>query len=130
MSRIGWVFRKTLKAAGRILQSRSRTLRMLSSATRLARQHENPLRAVWESLATLIRMVRAWASGGYRDVPWRSLTFATAAILYFVSPLDAIPDFIPVAGFLDDAMVIAWVAGAIRKDLDRFEDWESSSLLA
>lgn len=125
MATVRRVFRKMLKAAGTVLQDRSGTLRLAASATNLAHQQESPLHGVWKSLMALIRMVRAWAKGSYRDVPWRSLLFATAAVLYFVSPIDAIADFIPVVGYVDDAMVIAWVANAIRKDLDRFEDWES-----
>ena len=36
------------------------------------------------------------------------------ALLYFVSPLDATPDFIPILGWLDDAGVIAATMAAIR----------------
>ena len=38
-----------------------------------------------------------------------------------------VPDWIPGAGFLDDAAVIAWVVRAIRKDLDSFAKWETAN---
>ena len=41
-------------------------------------------------------------------VPRRSKLIAGFALLYFVSPIDLIPDFIPVVGHLDDALVVAW----------------------
>jgi uncharacterized membrane protein YkvA (DUF1232 family) len=49
---------------------------------------------------------------------------ALAAVIYFLNPLDLIPDFIPGIGYLDDATVIAFVFSSIRKDLLKFLDWE------
>lgn len=45
------------------------------------------------------------------EVHWARKTIVVAALLYFILPLDSIPDFTPVAGFLDD---IGVVAAAIR----------------
>ena len=47
-------------------------------------------------------------------------------LLYFLAPVDAIPDFIPVLGFLDDAAVIAYVLRAIEADVRAFEEWEAT----
>lgn len=41
------------------------------------------------------------------DVAWYRKSVVVAALVYFVTPIDAIPDFVPVAGFLDDLGVIA-----------------------
>jgi uncharacterized membrane protein YkvA (DUF1232 family) len=41
------------------------------------------------------------------DVKWYRKSVVVAALVYFVTPLDAIPDFMPFAGFLDDLGVIA-----------------------
>ncbi len=46
-------------------------------------------------------------------------------LIYVVSPVDVIPDAIPVAGVLDDAVVIAWVIKAVRDELDAFREWEA-----
>ena len=47
-----------------------------------------------------------------------------AGLIYVVSPVDAIPDPIPVAGYLDDAAVIAWIIKSVRDELDAFREWE------
>ena len=72
----------------------------------------------------LVRLGGAIAKGEYRHLPWKSIAFVAAGLLYFVTPADLIPDFILGTGFLDDAVVVAYVMKAIRDDLARFEDWE------
>lgn len=77
-----------------------------------------------EDLKTLIRMARAWASRSYRNVSSQTILYTVAAIIYFVTPTDFMPDFIIGLGFLDDIAVIRWVIGQIKTDLDRFKEWE------
>jgi len=52
------------------------------------------------------------------------MVLVTVGILYFVMPIDLIPDFIPVVGFVDDAGVIWAVVKQIKTDLDNFLAWE------
>jgi uncharacterized membrane protein YkvA (DUF1232 family) len=82
------------------------------------------MRAQWKSFTALLRMMQAWVGGRYREVPARTLLFSVLALLYFVSPIDLITDFVPVIGWLDDAAVIVLLLSAIGKDLDRFRAWE------
>jgi uncharacterized membrane protein YkvA (DUF1232 family) len=100
-------------------------LRLTASVFEKARQHRNELQGVWVDLQALLRLVRAWARGEYRKVPWRSVAVAVGALLYVLDPLDAIPDWIPGIGFLDDATMVALLVGSIRGDLRRFLSWES-----
>ncbi len=103
-------------------------VRVAGTALRKAREHSASLRAVLDDLLTLIRLLHAWATGGYRAVPWRTLVVASAAVLYFVNPLDVIPDQLPGIGYLDDATVIATIAAMLRSDLERFARWERRHL--
>ena len=48
-------------------------------------------------------------------------------MLYLISPLDVIPDFIPVVGYADDAAVIAWVLTSLAEDLKNFKSWEQGT---
>src|SRR5687768_15657529 len=43
-----------------------------------------------------------------KDVKWVRKSVVVAAVLYFITPIDAMPDFAPLIGFLDDFGVIAW----------------------
>jgi uncharacterized membrane protein YkvA (DUF1232 family) len=44
----------------------------------------------------------------YRDprVPWYARVFAASVVAYAISPIDLIPDFIPVLGYLDDLILV------------------------
>lgn len=44
----------------------------------------------------------------YKDprVPWYAKVFMAAVIGYFLSPIDLIPDFIPVLGYFDDLIIV------------------------
>lgn len=96
---------------------------VLDGASHKADANRGRLRDMWEEIQLLIAMVRAYRSGIYRRVPWKVILMAVAAILYFLSPIDLIPDILGVFGFADDIAVVGLVAGAIRDELDRFRDF-------
>lgn len=72
------------------------------------------------------RLVKAYATGKYRDVPWKSVLIILAAIIYFINPIDFIPDVVPVLGFSDDFGVLLWVYNSVSKEVDKFLTWEKS----
>jgi uncharacterized membrane protein YkvA (DUF1232 family) len=66
-------------------------------------------------------------NGQYREIPTKSILSVIAALLYFVSPIDAIPDFLLGFGFIDDAAIIAFTVRQISKDLDSFKQWKENN---
>ena len=65
----------------------------------------------------LVRLVRD------RRVPRRHKLLLAAAIPYLALPFDVIPDFIPVAGQLDDAVLVAFVLRrVVRRDPELVRD--------
>lgn len=89
------------------------------------KKHRGALGSLSRDLPTLVRLARAWARGEYRAVPWKSVVLVVGALLYFISPVDLLPDFLPGLGFLDDAAVVGYVIRAVRSDLRRFQAWEN-----
>lgn len=69
--------------------------------------------------------MRACVKGEYKTVPKGTIAAVVFALLYFISPIDLIPDPIPVVGYLDDAAVIAACVKMVGADLQRFRDWEA-----
>ncbi|TDE11115.1 YkvA family protein [Dyadobacter psychrotolerans] len=76
------------------------------------------------SVQLLIRMVRAYASGEYKGLPWKSLVSIVAVLIYFVSPIDIIPDFLPVIGITDDVALVIWLIKTLGNDIGKFSEWE------
>jgi len=102
-----------------------KAMHLAAEAARKAERHKGSLRKVISDLATLVRLVHAWSAKEYRQVPWQTIAIALGAIIYFVNPFDAIPDFIPGVGYVDDALVIGVTVKSIRTALDAFRVWES-----
>lgn len=50
------------------------------------------------------------------------------ALLYFVVPLDLIPDALGAMGFVDDVSVISAAVESVRTELQRFRAWEQKAL--
>ncbi|NMB75939.1 MAG: DUF1232 domain-containing protein [Myxococcales bacterium] len=78
------------------------------------------LKKMVNQVRLLFEMIRAYVKKEYREVPWGTIALAAFAIIYFFSPVDLIPDFIPVVGYLDDAAVIALVVKSIQEDLRKY----------
>ena len=71
--------------------------------------------------------INAYTSKEYTYVPWKTICLIVAGLIYFIYPVDLIPDFIPVSGLIDDVAFIAWIYDSIKEDIDKFLEWEKSS---
>ncbi|HKP93420.1 MAG TPA: YkvA family protein [Chthoniobacterales bacterium] len=87
-----------------------------------------PFADTWPYLMAMIRLIRDYQRAEYRDISEVNLLTIIAAILYFVSPFDVIPDWVPVLGHIDDAFVISLALKSVRGDLDTFMAWETARI--
>lgn len=69
-------------------------------------------------------MLKDYRSKKYTDIPWKTIALITAALLYFLNPMDFIPDFMGFIGFTDDAIVLSVVFNSLRKDLIKYCSWK------
>jgi len=106
----------------RVWIERVRVVGLQPKRGRRFRRRLSQLRA---DLPVLLRLAQAWARKEYRTIPWKSIVSVLAALLYFISPIDLIPDLIPIFGFIDDAAVVAYVLKSVKADLEAFQAWEA-----
>ena len=119
-------FKRFHRKAERVVEESRNVEAITSRATKKLGNHRGRLDELRDGLPVLLRLARAWARKEYGAIPWPSIVAIVAALLYFVSPVDVLPDVIPFFGFIDDAAVVAYVVKSLRADLNSFQLWEAS----
>jgi uncharacterized membrane protein YkvA (DUF1232 family) len=121
--------RTALDGAKRVLKRRFRVLLLVRDAYEHAGEYDSSMRGARTDLMALLRLLKAWALRQYERVPWPSLLLVAGAVVYFVMPVDMIPDMLPGIGFVDDVAVVSAVMHTLRDELDRFQAWERTRLV-
>jgi len=121
-------FEGTRLKAAEVLKNPGRTTKLLAKAVSKSSSGKalSQISELSEKIKALVRMVRCYTAREYVDIPWQTLLLITAALIYFVSPFDAIADFIPLIGFADDIAIISAVFSSIIQDVERFTAWEAA----
>ena len=123
------IFKKFLASAEGYIKQPTRLKKLLLDAFNKAREKKEIgalAHEAWETLQSLFRLIKLSASGEYTGVPATTVVAAVAVLIYFISPIDLIPDFIPVVGLLDDMALVAWFSTSIKHELDKFHEWEAT----
>ena len=87
---------------------------------------DGPLGKFISDLKILFSVVQDYVKGDYREIPWLTIAAIVFALLYVLSPIDLIPDFIPVIGLVDDALVIAACLAMVEQDLNKYVEWKKT----
>jgi len=121
-------FAQAMKSAKSYVEDPERLRALFQEAAKEAASlPRDPFKETWPYFQTMLRLIRAYYQGNYRDVAESTLVVIVAAIIYVVNPLDLIPDAIPALGFLDDATVLALAVRRTRQTLDDFMTWETAA---
>ena len=119
--------RKIWEKAKKTATDKEQIKSMLNSAgnklRRLA-ENSNELKELKSKLEILMRMAQSHLAGEYRAFPISSILLIVFALVYFITPTDLIPDFIPAIGFTDDASVVFLIVKKLNRDIKKFHQWE------
>jgi uncharacterized membrane protein YkvA (DUF1232 family) len=119
------LFKSAATSAKRLIKNREQLGEIIREAISKMHKHSAAIEEISADLQIILRMLKAWLVGDYKEVSLKSLAILIAAILYFLNPFDAIPDAIPVVGYVDDISVVAWVIKTLKNEIERFRDWEA-----
>ena len=72
-------------------------------------------------------MVRSYIQKEYTEAPYGSMLAIVAMLIYIISPIDLMPDSIPVLGQLDDVAVIALFWPLIETDVRDYVQWRDEN---
>ena len=120
-------FQKALRKAVGIASDPGKISDLIGSVSeKLSDMDENKKKVsgFFEKVRTLLRMLRAYINGEYREIPWKSLLMIIGSLIYFLMPLDLIPDFIPATGLADDISIIFLVFNSINEDIEAYLEFE------
>lgn len=110
--------------ANEYLKDKKKSLSLLNKAVQKANANQGTLGDTWEKLQLLFGVLKDWINGNYREMPTRSLLMIILGLVYFVSPVDGVFDYIPFAGLVDDAAVAGFVISQVSMDLERYKLWK------
>ena len=71
-----------------------------------------------------MRLVEDHAEGQCPQIPYYTIALLTVSLLYFIDPLDVIPDWIPGVGSADDALLFELAFHVGRPGIERYCTWK------
>ena len=85
--------------------------------------HKKGLKNVQEQLQFMYKYILDVYNGNYTNYNLTSLIIAIAAIIYVVTPIDILPDVLPIIGWTDDVTVILYVFDIINAELEQYKQF-------
>ena len=90
----------------------------------MGKMNDMNLKGFIEEVKIFFLMLKDFFTRKYTEVPVGTIMAIAGSLLFVLSPIDIIPDFIPVVGFLDDAGVIAACMNFVKIDLENYKKFK------
>ena len=79
-----------------------------------------------QKIPVIIRMIKSiMGKGGYKP-QFKNIILPGLVLVYLISPLDIIPDWLPVIGVFDDLALLAFAIPMLIAEAEKFVQWEAS----
>lgn len=119
-------FDQSQEKAKKLLEDRDKLDRFLERLEKKLR-HIPVVGGVLSEIPILIALVKAFIEKRYPDVPIGSIIAIVGALIYFLSPIDLMPDFLPAIGLVDDAAVITLSLKLVHDDVKEYKAWREKN---
>jgi len=114
------------RKAKRYLKNPSSLKELINNSLAYAENHET-LSGIVTKVKLLGNYVLDVVQNRYQGYSKRSVILCIAGLIYLISPIDLIPDFIPVAGLLDDAVIIGYIFTQLHEELLKYSKFKSTN---
>ncbi|WP_316830953.1 YkvA family protein [Pedobacter aquatilis] len=121
-------FKKSESRATVILNDKAKASNTIKEALGKAVTNKGDLEGIWAKMIMLFAVAKDYVNGDYTEIPKRSIIAILGGLIYFLSPIDVVPDFVPVLGFIDDVFVLNLVYKQVLKDLEKYKDWKDAQV--
>ena len=101
-----------------VAQKKDDTLNKIKNASALSGLLEN-IRMAYDMVADSV-------TGRYKGVSKSTIALLAGGLAYLALPIDLVPDFIPVAGWMDDAAVLGWIFTRCADEFKKYRDFKNS----
>lgn len=119
-------FDQSKEKAKKLLEDRDKMDRFLDRLERKLK-HIPVVGGMLSEIPILIALVKAFIEKRYLDIPIGSMIAIVGALLYFLSPIDLFPDFLPAIGLVDDAAVIGLAFKLVHDDVKEYKAWREKN---
>ena len=122
-----WAKGKFLSKAAQIIKDPAKVLGLVKDVEgKISTDYfKKQFKTFWGDLKLLLSLLKDAAKGKYKPQSKKSLLLMVLGLLYFLSPLDLIPDLL-VGGFIDDAALLAWIIAKVSQELDHYKAWKAA----
>lgn len=119
-------FEQSKKKAKKILEDRDKMDRFLERLEKKLK-YIPVVGGILSEIPVLIALVKAFLEKRYLEIPIGSIIAIVGALLYFLSPIDLFPDFLPAIGLIDDAAVTTLAFKLVHDDVKEFKAWREKN---
>ena len=114
------------KKTEKILSNNNKLSDLLQDVTKRINSGTIGDSSLLDKLTTLVNMVKDHYSGKYTSFSNSSIFLFVFGLVYFLTPVDLVPDFLPGLGLVDDMSLLYWIFKNLGKDIERYEEWRSA----
>lgn len=116
------IFKNLDGMANAIYTDKDRLKKLLIAAKKKAEGNKQ-LSELWQDLKLLLELIKDWMKGEYKELAKSTVLLIIGSLIYLVSPIDLIPDFL-IGGFIDDIAVLGYVIKKISDELNAYKIWK------
>ena len=118
---------KILRQAMRVINEQSQVKELLWQVSQKLQKingSNKQINELMDLIQLFLRMIKKSLAGEYSAFSHKTLLSLVFGLLYFVTPMDVVPDFIPLLGFSDDLSIVYFIIKNFKSDIEAFKVWE------